>query len=344
MTVDTFFQPRWEVAGRAIGAGAPVWIIAEAGVNHFGDLERAYRLVELALDGGADCVKFQLFKTESFIASTSPEWQERMRVKELTAEDMLRVRDYALARGILFLASAHDGESLDILIKAGVPALKVGSGEMGNVPYLRQCARSGLPVIVSTGMHGEEDVERIRQVFREEGNPKLALLHCTTLYPTELDEVRLRAMDSLAEGFTGPVGYSDHTLGYEAVLAAVARGASIIEKHIALEKEVPGTWDPLVSCYSDTLGPMVGAIRRVESMLGVPGKMPASREKSAVEWARKSIVAARDLPEGQILCEADVRFKRPGTGLSPHRLPELIGRKLLRSVSADHCLLLEDVR
>ena len=320
---------------KQVGGEGSVYLIAEAGVNHFGKMDRALRLVDMAVQSGVDAFKIQIYQTEKMISATDPAWRERMKCKELARSDVLLLRDYVIAQGLDFMASAHDEESLDWLPELGVPAIKIGSGEMRNVAYLKRAAQKGLPLIFSTGMQTIEDVQ-VAMDAMEDCSAGVALLHCVTLYPTQPEEVNLRAMDSLRKCFRVPVGYSDHTIGISAVLAAVARGACIIEKHIALERGIPNTQDPIVSCVGfEELSEMVRQVREVEQMLGKDEKKPADRESVSIGWARKSAVAARDLSAGTIITADMVAFKRPGNGMAPDRIEEIIGKRLNTSILAD---------
>ncbi len=324
-----------KIGNKTVGGAHPVYLIAEAGVNHFGQMDRAYRLVDMAVASKVDAFKIQIYQTEKMISATDPAWRERMKCKELSREAVLLLREYVVSKGLHFLASAHDEESLDWLPELGVPAIKIGSGEMRNVGYLKRAAKKGLPLIFSTGMQTIEDVQ-VAMDAMEDCSAGVALLHCVTLYPTQPEEVNLRAMDSLYKRFQVPVGYSDHTIGISAVLTAVARGACIIEKHIALERGIPNTQDPIVSCVGfEELSEMVKQVREVEQMLGSPEKKPADRELGSLGWARKSAVAARALSAGTIITADMVAFKRPGNGMAPDRMEEIIGKRLNTSILAD---------
>ncbi|MBI4765602.1 MAG: N-acetylneuraminate synthase family protein [Deltaproteobacteria bacterium] len=327
------------LGNKIIGPGYPVLIIAEAGVNHFGQLERAFRLVDMAADAGADVLKIQVYNTDRMISGDSPDWKARMKSKELTQGQVQEVAEYCRQKGLLFLASAHDSGSLEFLLTLDVPAIKIGSGELGNSFYLEQAADTGLPVILSTGMHSLEDVGEAVSIFSKRGNKDLILMHCISLYPAEPEEVNLKALDTLQKTFNHPVGYSDHTRGYDIVLAAVARGAMVIEKHIALEKEFPGTWDPLVSCTEDNLGEMISSIRRIETALGTGEKKPAPRELESLQWATKSIVAKADIPRGTVITRELIDFKRPGTGIRPNRINELLNRKSKIDIKKDTIIM-----
>lgn len=329
------FKPSFEIGGRWVGGDAQVLIIAEAGINHFGDLGKALALVDLAAEAGADVCKTQTFSTDHLVASTLPEWRARLRPKEVGLDFLARMKARCEERGILFLCTPHDETALCWLDELDVAGFKVGSGERGNLPYFRAIASRGKPVILSTGMYREADVVQALDCFAEAGCTKLALLHCVSSYPTPYGEVNLRAMDALRALFPGPVGYSDHTDGHHAVLAAVARGAAIVEKHITLDFDVPDAQDWKVSAGPDDLADLVRRIREVQSALGDGIKAPQRCETAAEKWALKSLVAARDLAIGTVLKPDMIVAKRAGYGLSPARLGEIVGRKLTREVATD---------
>jgi N-acetylneuraminate synthase/N,N'-diacetyllegionaminate synthase len=320
---------------RKIGPNQPVLIIAEAGVNHFGRLDRALKLVDIAVDAGADVFKTQVYKTENMISAKATKWRARMKAKEMSYKDMEKVFNYCNKRNIQFLASAHDIESVNFLESLGVDAFKIGSGEKDNHDYLKYVGMKGKPVILSTGMHSLAEVKRAIEVLKSADCKEIAILHCTTLYPTKPSEVNLKAMDILKANFTGPVGYSDHTIGIRAVLAAVARDACIIEKHIALEKEYPNTWDPIVSCNATELKEMIEAIRSIEQLLGAPEKKPSHREQGSIKWARKSIVARIAIPRGAVLTKRMLNVKRPGTGMTPSKIGKVLGRRIKKDIEKE---------
>lgn len=329
------FPNSFEIAGRLVGGGAPCLVIAEAGVAHFGDLNKALRLVDLAVDARADVFKTQHFHTNLLIGPGAPEWRERMQSKELGDEDIARVHSYAIERGISFLCTAHDEAALDFVDRElNVSAFKVGSGEVENWPYLENVARRGKPIILSTGMYTLDQVQMAAKVIWDAGGRELALLHCVTSYPTPPAQVNLDAIRQIRMVFSGPVGYSDHTVGTVVPLAAVALGASIIEKHITLDVNVPNAHDWKVSCTAETLAPFVGAIRDIEAAIGGWTKRPAAAEETALSWARKSITAAIDLDAGHVLTVADVLFQRPGSGLPPSQLPAVVGRSVRSRILA----------
>ena len=339
---------------RNIGNGSPCFIIAEAGVNHNGDLELARRLVDAAAEAGADAVKFQTFSADRLATAAAPQadYQRRntgieesqramLHRLELTAEAHRELMARCRERGILFLSSPFDEDSADFLEELGVPAFKIPSGELTNVPFLAHVARKGRPLIVSTGMATLDEVRPAVETIRQAGSPPLALLHCVSSYPAQPADVNLRAMATLREAFAVPVGFSDHTAGTDIALAAVALGANILEKHLTLDRTLPGP-DHLASLEPDEWIAMVAALRRIEAALGDGRKRPAPSEADAARVARKSLVAAGDLPAGCVLRRDHLAVRRPGTGLPPGRLESVLGRRLRQALAAG-AVLTEDL-
>ena len=330
-----FFAQSFRFADREVGEGAPCLIIAEAGVAHFGDLDKALRLVDMAADAGADAVKFQLFQVDTLIASSCREWRDRLGSRRLEPEQFRVVRERCVERGIPFFATAHDEPSLDALDVLDVPAYKIGSGEVRNWDFIHQVASRGKPVILSTGMYRMDDVERAVEAVAQADNPDLALLHCVTIYPTSPEEVNLRAMDTLAERFGVVAGYSDHTQGIHFPLAAVARGAKILEKHISLDFDVLNAQDWKVSCDMASLASLVDLARQIEVGLGHGRKEPGLNEARSLEWARKSLVAARAIPAGTCIAPDMLAVKRPGTGIPPDNRERVVGRVAVLGIEPD---------
>ncbi len=337
------FRASFDLGGRLFGEGAPVFVIAEAGVSHFGDIDLARRLVKLAADAGADAFKTQLFDIDALYTRGASEWQERLRPRNLSFDQARELKEICDHLGLLFLATAHDETRIPWLVELDVPAVKVGSGEKNNPVFLKRLAALDKPMIVSTGMYREQDVLEALDACAAGGCDRVALLHCVTAYPTPPEQVNLRAMDRLRAIFPGPVGYSDHTPDGLAVLAAVARGAQIVEKHITILRDVPDAQDWKVSASPENFAALVADIRRVEALLGHGRKEPAPSEAQSVSWAMKSLVAARDLPSGHVLAAEDLVAKRPGNGLGPALLDAMIGRRLRRALSKDEQLALEDL-
>lgn len=326
-----------------VGDGEPVFVIAEAGVSHFGDMDMARQLVKLAATAGANAFKTQFFDVDALIARGATEWRERLRPRNLTLDQARELKSLCDELGIAFMATAHDETRITWLEELDVPAVKVGSGERNNPGFLKRLAALGKPMIVSTGMYWEQDVTEAVEACASGGCDRLALLHCVTSYPTPPGEVNLRAMDRLRESFPGPVGYSDHTVDGLAVLTAVARGARLIEKHITILRDVPNAQDWKVSAGPENFAALVSDIRRVEALLGHGRKEPALCEAAGTTWALKSLVAARDLSAGQVLTVADLIAKRPGNGIPPNQLDRVLGRMLKRPLAADESLMLENL-
>ena len=332
-----------------------VFIIAEAGVNHNGSLETARALVDVASQAGADAVKFQTF-TAAGIASRSAEmadYQKRasgdsgsqyemLKRLELGESDHRALAAYCTKKDILFLSSPFDEQAVDLLLEVGVPLLKVGSGEITNLPLLVYIGSKKLPVILSTGMSMLGEVERAVAVLNGEGCRDIALLHCVTEYPAPVDQVNLKAMLTLRQAFGLPVGYSDHTVGFEIPVAAVALGATILEKHFTLDKSMKGP-DHAASLDPGELTLMVRAVRNVEQALGDGIKRPAPCELGNRDVARKSLIAARALAAGETLRREDIAVKRPGSGIAPKYLQRVVGRVLKTDVGADEVLRWEQL-
>lgn len=340
----------FEIGERRIGVSALVFIVAEAGVNHNGDPALARRLVDAAAECGADAVKFQTFTVDALLTREAPkagyqiettgaeEGQREMLARlELGADRLAELRDRAAKHGLIFFSAPFDEASADALEALDVALYKVPSGEITNLPLLRHVAAKGRPVILSTGMATLEEVEQAVAAIRAAGDPPLALLHCLSAYPAPVEEVNLRAMDSLASRFGCPVGFSDHTLGIDVAVAAAARGAAIIEKHLTLDKTLPGP-DHRASLDVAEFSAMVRAIRSVESALGDGIKRPMPSEADTRRVARKSLVAARALKAGERVAAGDLASKRPGTGISPAELSRVLGLRLTRDVAADEVI------
>lgn len=333
-----FFADTIHLAGRPVGHAHPVYIIAEAGVAHFGSLAKARALVDLAVAAGADAVKFQLFHTDALISADAPQWQERMRSKELPLADFQKIQDYCRQTGITFFATPHDEQSLQQLAVLNVPAFKIGSGELRNWEFMRQIAAHGRPVILSTGMYTQHDLSLALDTIRATGNTQVAVLHCCTQYPTPPADVNLRAMDTIRAQCRVITGYSDHTEGTHIPLAAVARGAAIVEKHISLDFHVPGAQDWKVSCGPDNFAEFVRQARAVASALGDGTKQPAAAERASADWACKSLVARRAIAAGEIITGDLLCAKRPGTGIAPAEQDRVIGQRAKVAIAPDAVL------
>lgn len=329
-----------------------VIIIAEAGVNHNGDYDRAVAMIHAAKAAGADYVKFQTAVPELVISSVAPkaEYQKVTTGAEESQLEMcrkihLRLEDYApLAEicrevGIGFMSTPFDLVSIDCLAPLGMDYWKIPSGEITNLPYLRKIARKGGKVILSTGMSELCEVEAALEVLEDNGigRADVALLHCNTQYPTPMCDVNLRAMEQLAALHPGAVGYSDHTVGIEVPVAAVAMGARIIEKHFTLDRNLPGP-DHKASLEPAELASMVSAIRNIELAIGSGEKHVSDSERPNIVVARKSIVAATDIRKGDLLTENNITVKRPGNGISPMKLDAVLGTAAIRDFLADELI------
>ena len=341
------------INGREVGPGRPCFIIAEAGVNHNGSLETARRLIDVAVLAGADAVKFQTFKAERLATPDAPKAEYQLRTTgaaesqfemlqrlELSHEAHRELMPYCAERGILFMSTPFDEESADFLDELGVPVFKLPSGEITNLPFIAHVARKGKPMIVSTGMANLSEVAAAVECIRTAGNAAFMLLHCVSNYPADARDVNLRAIGTMQETFNVPVGYSDHTLGIEVSLAAVALGACVIEKHFTLSRDLPGP-DHLASLEPDGLKALVGGIRLVEASLGHGRKEPAASEAEVAAVARKSLVAAFDIAAGTELTARMIAVRRPGTGLPATMLSQVIGRTLRVPARAGALLELE---
>jgi N,N'-diacetyllegionaminate synthase len=327
-------------------------VIAEAGVNHNGDVEAAIRLIDAAADAGADVVKFQTFVAERLVAAHAPKaaYQRNTTDAAESQRDMLRRLELSRAdhesliahcgrRGIRFLSTAFDLESLDLLADLGADCFKVPSGELTNLPYLRRIGAFGQPLLLSTGMATLDEIAAALAVLERAGTPRvrITVLHCTTEYPTPMVEVNLRAMATIRRELDVAVGYSDHTLGIEVPIAAVALGATVIEKHFTLDRSLPGP-DHQASVEPQELTAMVAAIRNVERALGDGIKRPSPAEIKNIPVARKSIVAACRIRAGEPFTPGNLTVKRPGTGVSPMCWDEIIGRTATRDFAPDELI------
>lgn len=324
-----------------------VYIIAEAGVNHNGKVEVAKKMIEEAAKAGADAVKFQTFRAESLVAAGAPKARYQidatgkeesqffmLKKLELSENDFLELADYAKNFNIDFLSTPFDTESIEFLQTLNMPYWKIPSGEITNLPYLEKIAATKRPVLMSTGMCTMDEIQEAIDVFRYYDRSMITLLHCNTQYPTPYEDVNLLAMRAIADRFKVRVGYSDHTLGIEIPIAAVAMGAAVIEKHFTLDRNMEGP-DHRASLQPDELKAMVKGIRNVEKALGSKEKKPSPSETGNIVIARKSIVAKRDILKGEIFTEENITAKRPGDGLSPMKWYEVLGKKAKRDFKAD---------
>ena len=339
-----------KIGKKSIGPEDPCFIIAEAGVNHNGDITLAKKLIDVAVEAGADAVKFQTFKTENVVTPTAEkaEYQkattgatesqyEMIKRLELSETDFWELSEYAKGAGIIFLSTPFDEESVDLLDQIGVPAFKIPSGEITNYPLLKKIAQKSKPIILSTGMATLGEVEGALNHLKMHGAEEIVLLHCTTSYPAPIASVNLRAMETLRCAFRVPVGYSDHTEGITIPIAAAAMGARAIEKHFTLDRTLPGP-DHRASLEPGELAAMVKAVRDVELARGSGVKCPTEEEEVIKRVARKSVVAKRDIRAGDILTEGDLAIKRPGTGIEPKYFDAVVRRRAKVSIQRDQVI------
>lgn len=327
-------------------------IIAEAGVNHNGDLQKARQLVEVAAQAGADFVKFQTFNADRLVTreAAKADYQRQLTADdesqydmisrlELTPEMHVALIEHCASQGIRFLSTGFDIESLDLLARFDMPIFKVPSGEITNLPYLQHLGSMGKPVILSTGMADMAEIYAALEALEQAGTPRklVTVLHCNTEYPTPMRDVNLRAMLSIRDAFGVQVGYSDHTAGIEVSLAAVALGATVIEKHFTLDRQLPGP-DHQASLEPDELKAMVAGIRNIELALGDGVKRPSPSEVKNIPIVRKSLVAARLILEGEPFTRENLVVKRPGIGVSPMLLDGVLGLLAKRDFHPDELI------
>ncbi len=324
-----------------------VFIIAEAGVNHNGNINLAFKLCDEAQKAGADIIKFQTYITEDIITDRvekasyqkkNTEIQESqysmLKKLELSYDDFWKIKKHCDEIGIMFASTADTPKDLDALEKIGIPLIKIGSGDIGNVSYLRYCGSKGLPIILSTGMSSLADIDISLQALRDGGARDITLLHCTTSYPCTFENVNLNAMNTLKEAFKLPVGYSDHTLGNTVAIAAVAMGAKVIEKHFTLDKNMEGP-DHKASSSPEEFASLVREIRNIEIAMGNGKKEATEVEKEISKVVLKKIVAKRPIKEGQIITEEDICVKRNDVGLDCNKWDLIIGTKSKKQYLVD---------
>ena len=343
-------EKKIKVVDRFIGSGEPVFIIAEAGVNHNGDVTLAKRLIDVAVEAGADAVKFQTFHADTVVTctaekadyqkSTTPSDESQfdmIKKLELADDDFLELSDYARKRVIIFLSTPFDEESVDLLDQIDVPAFKIPSGEITNFPLLKKIAEKKKTIILSTGMATLGEVEDAFHYLKKCGAEDIILLHCTTSYPASIHSINLRAMETLRCAFKVPVGYSDHTEGITIPIAAVAMGACVLEKHFTLDRTLPGP-DHKASLEPQELRAMVKAVRDVESARGNGIKAPNEEEEEIKKVARRSIVARCDIKAGDMLKNSNLAIKRPGTGIEPRYYELIVNKKARIHIPKDQAI------
>jgi N,N'-diacetyllegionaminate synthase len=330
----------------------PVIVIAEAGVNHNGDLDLAKRLVEIAAAAGADYVKFQTFNAERIVTrdASKAEYQNRttdslesqfnmLKKLELTPEMHIDLIDHCAKNAIKFLSTGFDIESVEMLVNLGQRLIKIPSGEITNYPYLRYVGSLQLPIILSTGMSTLKEIGEALDVLESSGSARsgITILHCTTEYPAPISEVNLRAIETIRSTFGVPVGYSDHTEGIDVSIGAVALGATVIEKHFTTSRSLPGP-DHRASLEPDELAALISALRKMEVALGDGVKAPTASELGNIQVARRSIVARTSIRLGDFFSETNLTTKRPGGGISPMQWNKMVGKKSLRDYLPDELI------
>ncbi len=322
-----------------VGEGCPPLLIAEIGSNHNGDMDLCRRLIDAAIDAGADAVKFQswteetLFSREGYEQSES--LREAVRQYQFAPEQHREIQGYCREQGVPFCSSVFSEEEADLLEDLGVPFYKIASMDINNLPLLRYVAQKGRPMVVSTGMATLGEIEQAVTAIQEVGNEKIVLLHCVSVYPPDLDRVDLRNMETLEAAFGTPVGFSDHTLGTNVPLAAVARGACLIEKHFTVDKDLPG-WDHAISANPEELAALVEGAGEIHRALGTSVRTVGPDEREQRAQFRRSAIAQMPLDEGEVLSREKVAFKRPGDGIAPDEFEYAAGRVVSESVEAGH--------
>jgi N-acetylneuraminate synthase/N,N'-diacetyllegionaminate synthase len=331
-----------------------VYIIAEAGVNHNGDINLAFRLCDEAKKAGVDAVKFQTWKTENLVTKSAPlaTYQENnitsksdsqfemLKKLELSYDEFVEIQKYCNKIGVKFLSTPDENESLEFLSGLDLDFIKIGSGEVTNIPYLRKIGEKKQPVVLSTGMSNLADVERAYNTLMKSGAVSVTLLHCTSNYPCPMDEVNLKAMQTLEAAFKCEVGYSDHTMGIEVPIAAVAMGAKMIEKHFTLDKDMEGP-DHKASLDPKELADMVKAIRNIEVALGDGIKKPNKSEEEISKVVLKSIVSSKDIAAGEIFTEDNITVKRTSHGIPATFWDMVIGKKAYKDYTQDEIISIE---
>lgn len=340
---------RIRVGDKFIGEKEPCFIIAEAGVNHNGDIKLAKKLVDAAIWAGADAVKFQTFKAEEVAAEGAQmaAYQEKnigkresqvamLKKLELGYDEFSELKTYCDKKGVIFLSTPHDASAVEILDPL-VPLFKVGSGDLTNFPLLKKLVGKGKPIILSTGMASMEEVEETVDFLKSLNLKDLILLHCTSVYPCPVEEVNLRTMETMQKKFDFLVGYSDHTLGIEVSVAAVVLEAPVLEKHFTLDKNMEGP-DHKASLEPEELKELVRAVRNVEKAMGSAKKETTSSEREIKVVVRKSLVARVPISKGAVVEENMLTVKRPGSGIDPRRLVDVVGKKAKKDIKKDEVL------
>lgn len=357
MSARQYGRARIEIAGRAVGTGHPTYVIAEAGSNHNRDLATAKQMIDVAGQAGADAVKFQTYTADGLYSRQTPSmsyledggllheretvWELIKRI-EMPWEWHAELAEHARAAGIDFLSTPFQEEAVEVLEEVGVPAYKIASYEVTHLPLIERCARTGKPLLLSTGMASLGDIEAALDVINAAGLDEIVVLHCAINYPPRFADLNLRAIPMLAAAFGVPIGWSDHTMGHTADVVAVALGASVVEKHFTLSRDQDGPDHPF-ALEPVELTAMVRAIRECEAALGSSVKRVTDAEAEMFRLGRRSLVAAQDIPGGTAIRREDLAVKRPGTGIPVHEMELVVGRRLRYAVQADHILTWPDL-
>jgi len=329
-----------KIGNKLISEEELCFVIAEIGINHNGKIDLAKQLIDVAKKSGVDAVKFQTFKTENLV--TSENQLKLLKKVELGHEDFKELKRYCNKKKIIFLSTPHTEDAIDFL-EPLVPAYKIGSGDLTNLPFLEKVAKKKKPIILSTGMANLKEIKEAVKTIKKAGNNKIILLHCTTSYPCPLEDVNLRAMLTLKKEFNLPVGYSDHTLGILVPIMAVAMGAKVIEKHFTLDKNLPGP-DHKASLEPKEFKEMVKAIRNTERALGSEVKKPTRGEEKMKKFARKSIIAKTNIPKGEKIKKDMLIIKRPGIGIEPKYINKVIGKIARREIKKGSLIKFKDLK
>lgn len=335
-----------EIGGRNVGDPHPLYVIAEGGLTNWGSLDLAKQQVDVAMAAGADAIKFQAQSTEELVSKKiSPYWYKRLKYKELGYDELRELNDYCAVRNIDFSVTAHTLKDLEFVTQElDMAFLKIGSGESINHTFLKEATHCGKPLLVSVGLHfNEEEIRNTVELLEGSNCDEFALLFCNTVYPTPVEAVCLPMISRLKSTFPQPVGYSDHTIGTHIPLAAVALGATIVEKHISFNRRDRRSFDCAVSCEADELYDFVSQLRDVEAALTMNLEKRKEMLTDARGWARQSIMAAKDLAAGTVLTADDLVLKRPGDGLGPEKIDDLLNKTLQSPVKKDEYILLEFV-
>jgi len=345
-----------KIANKLIGEGYPCFIVAEVGPNHNGDINIAKKLVDIAKNAGVDAIKFQTFEAMRYVSKVARKADydivntgsdesmlEAQKKLELSKEFHIEIKNYIEKKGLIFFSTPHANEwSVDLLEEVGVPAYKIGSGDITNIPFLKYVAQKDKPIILSTGMSVIEDIERAVKAIKEEGNEQLILLQCTSDYPCAIQDINLNVIQTLKNKFNTIVGFSDHTLRIDTPSIAVALGAKVIEKHITLDRDMPGP-DHKASLEPNELKEMVKLIRETEIMLGSSEKKPTKAEINVASVARKSLVTTRNIKKGEKITKEMLTYKRPGIGIPPYEIEKVIGRTAKKDIEEDMLISFEDL-